>query len=158
MAHSSAWSGPRSNDDRMDIHTGSGRRCRPHELPGSRFESDYDVMHVKSDQLAPNKGVQAERARTRQPSLKPTAAMTYAPSGRPCPAFAPGRESAFAYTSRLDDLAARAIGVTIKEMNKEQVYDSQASPLMKKIIEICMEHGIAMMASFDIVHGGRSER
>lgn len=39
-------------------------------------------------------------------------------------------------------------------MNKEQVYDDQISPLMRQIISICQEHGIAMMASFDIAHDG----
>lgn len=39
-------------------------------------------------------------------------------------------------------------------MNKEQVYDSQISPLMAQIIKIAQEHGIAMMASFDIAHDG----
>lgn len=39
-------------------------------------------------------------------------------------------------------------------MNKEQIYDSQISPLMQQIITICRENGIAMMASFDIAHDG----
>ena len=39
-------------------------------------------------------------------------------------------------------------------MSKETIYDDQISPLMKQIIEICKEHGIAMMASFDIAHDG----
>lgn len=39
-------------------------------------------------------------------------------------------------------------------MNKEQAYDSLISPLMLKIISICREQGIAMMASFDIAHDG----
>lgn len=39
-------------------------------------------------------------------------------------------------------------------MNKEQVYDSLVSPLMQKIISICKENGIAMMASYDIAHDG----
>lgn len=39
-------------------------------------------------------------------------------------------------------------------MNKEQIYDSQISPLMQQIIKICMDNGIAMMASFDIAHDG----
>lgn len=39
-------------------------------------------------------------------------------------------------------------------MNKEQIYDDQISPLMRQIIGICQEHGIAMMASFDIAHDG----
>jgi len=38
-------------------------------------------------------------------------------------------------------------------MNKEQIYDSKISPLMKQIIAISKEHGIAMMASFAIGHG-----
>lgn len=37
-------------------------------------------------------------------------------------------------------------------MNKEQIYDSQISPLMQQIIQICRDNGIAMMASFDIAH------
>lgn len=39
-------------------------------------------------------------------------------------------------------------------MNKEQIYDSEISPLMKQIIGLCKEHGIAMVASFDIGHDG----
>ncbi|OKO47365.1 hypothetical protein [Pseudomonas sp. BTN1] len=39
-------------------------------------------------------------------------------------------------------------------MNKEQIYDSQISPLMQQIIGVCREHGIAMTASFDIAHDG----
>ncbi|SUE95872.1 Uncharacterised protein [Ectopseudomonas mendocina] len=39
-------------------------------------------------------------------------------------------------------------------MNKEQVYDAKISPLMQQIIAICQEHGIAMMASYDIAHDG----
>jgi hypothetical protein len=39
-------------------------------------------------------------------------------------------------------------------MNKEQVYDDEISPLMQQIIAISREHGIAMMASFDIAHDG----
>jgi hypothetical protein len=39
-------------------------------------------------------------------------------------------------------------------MNKEQVYDDKISPLMQQIIDICKEHGIAMMASYDIAHDG----
>jgi len=39
-------------------------------------------------------------------------------------------------------------------MNKEQVYDEQISPLMQQIIAITREHGIAMIASFDIAHDG----
>lgn len=39
-------------------------------------------------------------------------------------------------------------------MNKEEIYDSQISPLMLQIIEICKTQGIAMMASFDIAHEG----
>lgn len=35
-------------------------------------------------------------------------------------------------------------------MNKEQVYDEQVFPLMARIIDVCKEHGIAMIASFDI--------
>lgn len=40
-------------------------------------------------------------------------------------------------------------------MNKEQIYDSKISPLMKQIIEVCREHGIAMMADFAIPHDGK---
>lgn len=39
-------------------------------------------------------------------------------------------------------------------MNKEEIYDSQISPLMQQIIGVCREHGIAMMASFAIDHDG----
>lgn len=39
-------------------------------------------------------------------------------------------------------------------MNKEEIYDSQISPLMQQIIAISREHGIAMFASFDIAHDG----
>lgn len=39
-------------------------------------------------------------------------------------------------------------------MNKEEIYDSQISPLMLQIIEICKAEGIAMIASFDIGHDG----
>lgn len=39
-------------------------------------------------------------------------------------------------------------------MNKEDIYDSQISPLMRQIIAITREHGIAMIASFDIAHDG----
>ena len=35
-------------------------------------------------------------------------------------------------------------------MNKEQVYDERISPLMKKVLDICREHGIAMLATFDL--------
>ena len=31
-------------------------------------------------------------------------------------------------------------------MNKEEIYDSQISPLMQQVIAISKEHGIAMMA------------
>lgn len=37
-------------------------------------------------------------------------------------------------------------------MNKEQIYDDQISPLMQQIIKICVDNGIAMMASYDIAH------
>ena len=33
-------------------------------------------------------------------------------------------------------------------MTKEEIYDSEIYPLMGKILEICMEHKIAMVASF----------
>lgn len=39
-------------------------------------------------------------------------------------------------------------------MNKEEIYDSQISPLMLQVIAITKEHGIAMIASFDIAHDG----
>jgi len=39
-------------------------------------------------------------------------------------------------------------------MNKEEIYDSQISPLMLQIIAITRENGIAMIASFDIAHDG----
>ena len=35
-------------------------------------------------------------------------------------------------------------------MNKEQIYDSEISPLMAKIIATCKQHKIAFVASFDI--------
>lgn len=35
-------------------------------------------------------------------------------------------------------------------MNKEEIYDSLISPLMDKIISICKEHKIAMLADFAI--------
>ena len=37
-------------------------------------------------------------------------------------------------------------------MNKDQIYDAQIAPLMTKIIEVCQQNGIAMIASFDIAH------
>ncbi|MCY1367298.1 hypothetical protein D9M69_542270 [compost metagenome] len=33
-------------------------------------------------------------------------------------------------------------------VNKEAIYDEQISPLMQKILEICKEHKLAMVASF----------
>ncbi|KAA8555153.1 hypothetical protein [Pseudomonas marginalis] len=39
-------------------------------------------------------------------------------------------------------------------MNKEEIYDSQISPLMLQIIAICKAQGIAMFASFNIAHDG----
>jgi hypothetical protein len=39
-------------------------------------------------------------------------------------------------------------------VNKEEIYDSQISPLMLQIIAITKAHGIAMIASFDIAHDG----
>lgn len=39
-------------------------------------------------------------------------------------------------------------------MNKENIYDEKISPLMQSIIGICSEHGIAMIASFNIAHDG----
>ncbi|MCK9544373.1 MAG: hypothetical protein M0R03_20330 [Novosphingobium sp.] len=35
-------------------------------------------------------------------------------------------------------------------MNKETIYDNKISPLVKKIIEICKQDGIAMIANFSI--------
>ena len=35
-------------------------------------------------------------------------------------------------------------------MTKEEVYDSQISPLMAQIISICKEHKIAMLADFTL--------
>jgi hypothetical protein len=37
-------------------------------------------------------------------------------------------------------------------MNKEQIYDGQIEPLMTKILQICQQNGISMIASFDIEH------
>ncbi len=37
-------------------------------------------------------------------------------------------------------------------MNKEQIYDEQIAPLVTKILEVCKQNGIAMIASFDIAH------
>jgi hypothetical protein len=39
-------------------------------------------------------------------------------------------------------------------MNKEDVYDNQLSPLILQIIGICKAQGIAMIASFNIAHDG----
>lgn len=39
---------------------------------------------------------------------------------------------------------------------KEQVYDTQITPLMAQIIEICKTHGIAIIASYDF--GGEEGR
>jgi hypothetical protein len=39
-------------------------------------------------------------------------------------------------------------------MNKEQIYDDQIAPLVTKILEVCQQNGIAMIASFDIAHEG----
>lgn len=33
-------------------------------------------------------------------------------------------------------------------LNKEQIYDQQIAPLVEQIINICKEHGIAMLADF----------
>lgn len=33
---------------------------------------------------------------------------------------------------------------------KEQIYDEQIEPLMGQIINVCQQHGIAMVASFHI--------
>jgi hypothetical protein len=37
-----------------------------------------------------------------------------------------------------------------KAVTKEQIYDKQVNPLMAKIIAVCQEHKIAMLASFAI--------
>ncbi|WEJ19314.1 hypothetical protein N0B28_13470 [Pseudomonas sp. SD17-1] len=37
-------------------------------------------------------------------------------------------------------------------MNKEEIYDSQISPLMQQVIQIARGNGIAMIASFAIGH------
>ncbi|HDS1794045.1 hypothetical protein [Pseudomonas putida] len=37
-------------------------------------------------------------------------------------------------------------------MNKEKTYDTEISPLMQQVINICREEGIAMIASFAIGH------
>lgn len=37
-------------------------------------------------------------------------------------------------------------------MNKEEIYDSQVSPLMRQVIQIARDNGIAMIASFAIGH------
>ncbi|WP_258229837.1 hypothetical protein [Pseudomonas putida] len=42
-------------------------------------------------------------------------------------------------------------GITV---NKEEIYDSRISPLMQNIIGVCREHGISMIASFNITHDG----
>lgn len=39
-------------------------------------------------------------------------------------------------------------------MNKEEIYDSQISPLMTQIIAIAQQNGISMIASFAIQHDG----
>ena len=39
-------------------------------------------------------------------------------------------------------------------MNKEQIYDSEISPLMQQIIDSCRDKGIAMFSSFNIAHDG----
>jgi hypothetical protein len=38
-------------------------------------------------------------------------------------------------------------------VNKEQVYDSEISPLMAEIVAICKREKIAMVASFSIPNG-----
>ena len=35
-------------------------------------------------------------------------------------------------------------------MNKEQVYDERISPLITRILDICKEHGIAMLTTFSL--------
>lgn len=37
-------------------------------------------------------------------------------------------------------------------MNKEEIYDSQVSPLMQQVIQIARDNGIAMIASFAFGH------
>ncbi len=39
-------------------------------------------------------------------------------------------------------------GVIMELYNEEKIYDTQISPLMQQIIDICKEHGIPMIASF----------
>lgn len=39
-------------------------------------------------------------------------------------------------------------------MNKEEIYDSEISPLIQQIIDIARAHGIAMFSSFNIAHDG----
>ena len=34
-------------------------------------------------------------------------------------------------------------------MNKEEVYDAKIAPLLEEVVNICKEHGIAMMAAFE---------
>lgn len=41
----------------------------------------------------------------------------------------------------------------MEHFNKENVYDNEISPLMGKIIAICKEHGIPMIASFTYENG-----
>lgn len=38
--------------------------------------------------------------------------------------------------------------MTTNTPNKEQVYDEQIGPLMQQIIDLCQQHGIAMLATF----------
>lgn len=35
-------------------------------------------------------------------------------------------------------------------MTKEEVYDESISPLMKQILAVCKEHGIAMVCDFEL--------
>lgn len=39
-------------------------------------------------------------------------------------------------------------------MNKEQIYDEQINPLMRRIIEICAEHRIPHACQFALDHPG----
>lgn len=39
-------------------------------------------------------------------------------------------------------------------MNKDEIYDSEISPLIQQIIDIARAHGIAMFSSFNIAHDG----
>jgi len=42
-------------------------------------------------------------------------------------------------------------------INKEPIYDEQIAPLMTKIIKICKDHDIPLVASFQLTDGPLSE-